>query len=83
MLRGNHECRQLTSFFNFKEECEAKYDNEVYERIMESFDTMPLAGIVNDKFLCLHGGISPSIKNLSDINIIDRFQEPPKEGAFW
>ena len=22
MLRGNHECRQMTSFFNFRDECE-------------------------------------------------------------
>lgn len=25
-LRGNHECRQMTSFFNFREEVLQKYD---------------------------------------------------------
>ena len=64
MLRGNHECRQLTSFFNFKNECEVKYDDEVYDRIMESFDSLPLACIINEKFVAVHGGISPSVESV-------------------
>lgn len=32
---------------------------------MDSFDLMPLACIVNNKFLALHGGISPEMKTVS------------------
>lgn len=45
---------------------------------MESFDLMPLACIVNGKFLALHGGISPEMRNLKDIEMVDRKREPPK-----
>lgn len=49
---------------------------------MDSFDLLPLACVVNGKFLALHGGISPDLRSLDDINLIDRFKEPPKQGLF-
>jgi len=82
MLRGNHECRQMTTFFNFRSECLYKYDQEIYDIFMDSFDLMPLACIVNGKFLALHGGLSPELKTIDDIKRIDRFKEPPKQGIF-
>ena len=60
-----------------------KYDQEVYDMFMDSFDLMPLSCIVNGKFLALHGGLSPDLKTIDDINKIDRFKEPPKQGIFW
>ena len=82
LLRGNHECRQLTGFFNFRSECIYKYDIEVYEIIMESFDYLPIACVVNRKYLCVHGGLSPELKKISDILKIDRNCEPPRIGIF-
>eukprot|EP00747_Dinoflagellata_sp_TGD_P220853 gnl/TRDRNA2_/TRDRNA2_92772_c0_seq1.p1 gnl/TRDRNA2_/TRDRNA2_92772_c0~~gnl/TRDRNA2_/TRDRNA2_92772_c0_seq1.p1 ORF type:complete len:568 (+),score=111.30 gnl/TRDRNA2_/TRDRNA2_92772_c0_seq1:130-1704(+) len=80
MLRGNHECRQMTSFFNFREECEYKYDIGVYNSLMECFDMLPLSATINGKFLAVHGGLSPEMPNIKAIASVNRFQEPPREG---
>jgi len=82
MIRGNHECRHLTQFFNFRDECIYKYDLEVYDAVMDCFDNLPLAATVNHKFLCVHGGLSPDISTLEDILDLDRFRETPREGPF-
>eukprot|EP01084_Bolivina_argentea_P008602 16098_1 len=82
MIRGNHECRHLTSFFNFKDECLYKYTVELYDEIMNMFDNLPISATINGKFLCCHGGLSPDISTLNDIKEIDRFREVPREGPF-
>jgi len=82
MLRGNHESRQMTAFFNFKDECIFKYDSGVYDQVMNSFDHLPLCGIINKSFFCVHGGLSPDVTAIDEILSLDRFQETPREGPF-
>ncbi|KAG9394369.1 Calcineurin-like phosphoesterase [Carpediemonas membranifera] len=80
LLRGNHECRQMADFFNFRLEILHKQDNEVLELFQKSFDHLPLAAIVDNRFFAVHGGISPELKTTGQINKINRFREPPESG---
>ena len=80
ILRGNHECRQMTATFSFRSECIHKYDIEVYDLFMDSFDTLPMACIVNNCFLAVHGGISPNLISLKDLHNMNRFCEPNHSG---
>lgn len=43
---------------------------------------MPLACLVDDKYLAMHGGISPEMTRIEEINLIPRFQEVPLNGLF-
>ena len=83
LQRGNHESRSMTQYFTFRDECLEKYDQETYDLIMDFFDTLPLMSVVNNLYLCVHGGISPEMIEIEDVNTkINRFQEPPNTGLY-
>ena len=77
LLRGNHEDRWINSVFGFQTElCERLRDDldnpAIFTKFNDFFDYLPLAAIIYDEVLCLHGGIGSSINSLSDIEKIQR-----------
>ena len=49
---------------------------------MDAFDALPISCLINKRFLAVHGGISPELRTLDDINSLNRFQEPPRVGLY-
>lgn len=47
---------------------------------METFDSLPLVAVVNQSYILMHGGISPSFKSIEAVNALNRFTEIPVEG---
>jgi len=82
LIRGNHESRQITQVYGFYDECLRKYGSvNVWRYCTEIFDYLSLSALIEDRILCVHGGLSPSINTLDQIRVIDRKQEVPHDGA--
>ncbi|EGZ21281.1 hypothetical protein PHYSODRAFT_492613 [Phytophthora sojae] len=83
LLRGNHECESISSFYGFRNECRVKYGISAYYHFLSCFQSMPVAALSptpRGNILCVHGGISPELKTIEDIQAIDRRREIPTTG---
>lgn len=80
MLRGNHESAAINRIYGFYEECRERYNLKIWKAFNDCFNCLPLGAIIEDKILCIHGGLSPDLKNLEQIRRIVRPTEIPDAG---
>uniref|UniRef100_A0A7E4WAV6 Serine/threonine-protein phosphatase n=1 Tax=Panagrellus redivivus TaxID=6233 RepID=A0A7E4WAV6_PANRE len=72
LLRGNHEDYNTTLIYGFYDECQRKYQDDteqlVFQNFIHVFNCMPFSALIGEKILCMHGGLSPDLEKLDDIN---------------
>jgi serine/threonine-protein phosphatase PP1 catalytic subunit len=80
MLRGNHECTSINRIYGFYDECKSRFSLKIWKLFNDCFNCLPLGAIIEDKILCIHGGLSPDLKSLEQIRRIVRPTEIPDTG---
>eukprot|EP01029_Cantina_marsupialis_P030205 TRINITY_DN805_c0_g6_i2.p1 TRINITY_DN805_c0_g6~~TRINITY_DN805_c0_g6_i2.p1 ORF type:complete len:242 (+),score=34.59 TRINITY_DN805_c0_g6_i2:46-771(+) len=83
LLRGNHETRQITQTYGFYTECMKKYGTaNAWKFVTEVFDCLNVAAVIDNRIFCVHGGLSPSLRTIDQIQEFNRFKEIPLDGPF-
>ena len=80
LLRGNHESEMINRTYGFYDECKRRYNLRIWKIFSDCFNWLPISALVNERILCMHGGLSPELHELNNIKQIVRPTEVPDEG---
>ncbi|KAK4742737.1 hypothetical protein SAY87_000738 [Trapa incisa] len=80
LLRGNHECASVNRIYGFYDECKRRYSVQLWKIFGDCFNCLPVAALIDDKILCMHGGLSPELRSLDQIRNMRRPTDVPTSG---
>lgn len=80
LLRGNHECASINRIYGFYDECKRRFSVRLWKIFTDCFNCLPVAAIIDDKILCMHGGLSPEMESMDQIRAIERPVDVPDQG---
>ena len=80
MTRGNHECSSINRIYGFYDECKKRFTIKLWKTFTDCFNCLPVAAILDDKIICMHGGLGPDLDNVDRIRNIIRPTDVPERG---
>ncbi|CAG7874133.1 unnamed protein product [Brassica rapa] len=89
LLRGNHECASINRIYagagrpciyGFYDECKRRFNVRVWKVFTDCFNCLPVAALIDDKILCMHGGLSPELNHLDEVRSLPRPTMIPDTG---
>jgi diadenosine tetraphosphatase ApaH/serine/threonine PP2A family protein phosphatase len=78
LLRGHHEDINVNMHGGFAEECRMRLNdnpsdpNSVFATVNRVFNYLPLAAILEERILCVHGGIGNTLRSIDELEYIQR-----------
>ncbi|CAK9140058.1 unnamed protein product [Ilex paraguariensis] len=80
LLRGNHECASVNRIYGFYDECKRRFNVRLWRVFTDCFNCLPVAALIDEKILCMHGGLSPDLHNLDQIRNLPHPTDVPETG---
>lgn len=80
MIRGNHECESVNRMYGFYDECKNRYSSIIWKKINACLMYLPVAATIDKNIFCIHGGLSPRLKFVEQINTLQRGHKIPSDG---
>ena len=78
LLRGNHVCAQINRVCGFYDE--RRFNVRLWKGFTECFNCLPVAALIEDRIFCVHGRLSPDLKDMGQIKKIARPCDVPASG---
>merc|ERR1712238_335139 len=80
LLRGNHECAGINRIYGFYYECRRRFSVKMWKQFCNTFNCLPCCAVIDDKIICMHGGLSPELSQMEQIANLSRPCDVPDTG---
>ncbi|GKU85761.1 hypothetical protein SLEP1_g384 [Rubroshorea leprosula] len=68
--------------YGFYDECKKKVRVRLWKVFTDCFNCLPTAALIDERILCMHGGLSPDLRSFDQIRNLPRPTDVPDSGCY-